>query len=187
MGCALNGQFQDAEAHLQEVVSFGRKFGCEQLTTPANSTLGLVLIATGRMSEGLRMAEAGQRACLENKRKPLYGVLECTLGEVYLQIVEKTAPVNLATMAKNVGFILKNIPSAAKKAEEHFNKAIEVAQEIRAKGTLGQAYFDLGRLHKAKGKSDRARECLIDAIKILEECKSEAFLKQAKGALASLG
>jgi tetratricopeptide (TPR) repeat protein len=90
-------------------------------------------------------------------------------------------------MVRNVGFILKNVPSAGKKAEEHFNEAIEVAKEIGAKGIQGQAYLNLGHLHKARGRSEKARDCFMEAVEILEECQSEVFLKQAKEALISLG
>jgi len=40
-------------------------------------------------------------------------------------------------MAKNIGGLVKNVPLASKKAEEHFYRAIEVAKEIGAKGTMG--------------------------------------------------
>ena len=132
------------------------------------------------------MIEETLLACHENQRRCWHAIIEHALGQVYLQIVDKSAAVSLTTMAKNVGFILKNVPSAAKKAEEHFNRAIEAAKEIGAKGTLGQAYLDLGRLHKAKGRSNKARECFVEAVDILEQCQSEMFLKQAKEALSSL-
>jgi hypothetical protein len=89
-------------------------------------------------------------------------------------------------MVKNIGFILRNVPYAAAKAEEHLNKAIQVAREIGAKGILGQAYFDLGLLHKTKGRTERARECITESIQIFEQCESEARRKLAKETLASL-
>jgi len=138
------------------------------------------------MAQGLKMIEEALRACHENQRRSWYASIEHALGQVYLQIVNKLAPVSLTTMAKNIGFIIRNVPSAGKKAEDHFNKAIEVAKEIGAKGTLGQAYLDLGLLHKAKGRTDQAREYITKAIKILEQCGSDAFLKQANEALGSL-
>jgi class 3 adenylate cyclase/tetratricopeptide (TPR) repeat protein len=187
IGYTLKGQFQEAEVALQEVASYSRDFGCESLGTPAHALLGLVSIAKGQMGQGLKMIEKTLLACHENQRRPWSATIEHALGQIYLQIVDKSASVSLTTMAKNVGFILKNVPSAGKKAEEHFNRAIEVAKEIGAKGLQGQTYLDLGRLHKAKGKSDQARHCFIEASKILEECKSEVFLKQAKEALTSLG
>lgn len=187
IGYTLNRQFQEAEEALQEVASYSRGFGCEMLGTPTHALLGLVSIAKGQMGQGLKMIEETLRACHENERRSWYAVIEHALGQVYLQIVNKSTPVSLTTMAKNVGFILKNVPSADKKAEDHFNKAIEVAKEIGAKGTLGQAYLDLGMLHKAKGRSDQAREYITKAIQVLEECQSQVFLKQAKEALTSSG
>jgi tetratricopeptide (TPR) repeat protein len=187
LGSGKNGQFQEAEEAFQEVVSYSGDFGCELLGTPTNAILGSVFIAKGQMGQGLKMIEDSLRACHENQRRFWYAAIEHILGQVYLQIVNKSAPVSLSTMAKNVGFILKNVPSAGKKAEEHLNRAIEIAKEIGANGTLGQAYLDLGRLHKAKGRSDQARECFIAAVEILEECQSQVFLKQAKEALTSSG
>ena len=142
MAYAQNGQFQEAQEPLEEVMSYSRDFGCELLETLASATLGLISIAKGQMNQGLKMAEGALQVCLENQRRCQYAILECALGQVYLQIVDKSAPVSLSSMAKNIGFILKNVPSAGKKAEDHFNKAIEVAKEIGAKGTLGQAYLD---------------------------------------------
>jgi tetratricopeptide (TPR) repeat protein len=89
-------------------------------------------------------------------------------------------------MAKNVGFILKNVPSAAKKGLEHLNRAIEVAKEIGAKGIEGQAYLGLGRLHEIKGRSDQARDCFSKAIQIFKECEAEIYLKKANEAFESL-
>lgn len=90
-------------------------------------------------------------------------------------------------MAKNIGFLIKNVPFASKKAEEHFNRAIEVAKEIGAKGTMGMAYLDLGLLYRIKGKTEQARKCISEAIQIFERTEAEEFLKQAKEALAALG
>ena len=87
-------------------------------------------------------------------------------------------------MAKNIGFLIKSVPFASKKAEEHFNRAIEVAKEIGAKGTTGMAYLDLGLLYMKKGKTGQARKCLSDAIRIFGETEAEGFLKQAKETLA---
>jgi tetratricopeptide (TPR) repeat protein len=78
------------------------------------------------------------------------------------------------------------LPFALKKAEEHFTIAIKTAGEIGAKSYLGQAYLELGQLHKAKGKTEKARECITHAIEAFEKCEADVFLKQAREALASL-
>ena len=117
----------------------------------------------------------------------LYAQAEYILGEAYLQIVQRAAPMSFSTVAKNIGFLVKNVPFASKKAEVHFSKAIQIAKEIGAKGTLGQAYLGLGLLHKATKKRDQAADCISQAIQLFEGCGADGPLKQAKDALASLG
>jgi class 3 adenylate cyclase/tetratricopeptide (TPR) repeat protein len=170
-GYAFTGQFQEAEDVSQEVVNFCRDFGNEWVGSFPHVALGVVSIAKGQLSQGLKMLEDDRQACLENGRRSFYTAIEHTLGSVYLQIVQGEG---------ETGF-------AAKKAEDHFNKAIEVAKEIGAKGTLGMAYLDLGLLHKVKGKKDQARTCISTAIQVFEECEAETRLKHAREALASLG
>jgi tetratricopeptide (TPR) repeat protein len=89
-------------------------------------------------------------------------------------------------MAKNVGFLLKNVPVASRNAEEHYQKAIELSEEIGANGYRGVSYLGLGQLYQARKKTDKAREYIGRAIEILEDCQAEQFLQQAKQALTSL-
>ena len=89
-------------------------------------------------------------------------------------------------IAKNIGFLIKNVTFAHKKAESHFNKAIEIFTKMGAKNFLAQAYLDLGLLHKAKKRTYKAKQCISEAIKIFEQCEAEIFLKQAKEIFASL-
>jgi tetratricopeptide (TPR) repeat protein len=79
----------------------------------------------------------------------------------------------LSIMAKNVRFLMKNVPFASKKAEEHYQKAIELSEEIGANGYRGISYLGLGQFYQAKKKTDKARQCINRAIEILAECKSE--------------
>ena len=103
-----------------------------------------------------------------------------------MQMVEGAKPINLLTMAKNIGFLVKNVPFASKKAEDHFSSAIEISKKIGDKPNLSQAYFNLGLLYKAKKKKAQAKKFISDAIKIFEEYGAEVYLEQAKGALESL-
>jgi hypothetical protein len=53
---------------------------------------------------------------------------------------------SFSLLYKNIGFLVKNILFVSKKAEYHFNKAIEVSKNIGAIGYLGQAYLGLASL-----------------------------------------
>jgi tetratricopeptide (TPR) repeat protein len=183
---AYAGQFQEAEEALQQVVAYTREYGTEEIGIPASMRLGGALIGKGHMGRGLAMIEEAQGLFLENEQKSFYAISEYILGKVYLQIAERATPMTLSTIAKNIGFLIRNVPFASKKAEYHFNKAIEVAKEIGAKRTLGQTYLDLGLLHKAKGRRDQARECISTSIELFEQCEAEGYLKQAKEALELL-
>jgi tetratricopeptide (TPR) repeat protein len=184
---AYEGHFKEAEDTVQEVAKFCKTFGCEVWETPARMLLGVTSVGKGQMSQGLRMIEETQKSFLKNKRKSFLILSESILGKLYLQIVEGAKPISLKTVAKNIGFVLKNVPSAGRKAEDHFNKTIEMGKEVGARGILGQTYLDLGFLHKEKGKKEEARTFFSESIQILEECGAKAFLKQAKEALESLG
>ena len=113
------------------------------------------------------MFEETQQVFIKNDKKTLYAMSELILGGIYSQMASETS-------------------SAFKKAEEHFNKAIEVSREIGAKWTLGRAYLSMGLLQKGMEKTDQAREFLSKSIDIFEELDTEFFLKQAKEALASI-
>jgi tetratricopeptide (TPR) repeat protein len=138
------------------------------------------------MSQGLKLLRKGQRACLEGQMISEYCLSEYLLGFVYLQMVQKTEPISFAKAAKNIGFLIKNVPVAAQKAQEHLTKSIEIANKIGAKSISGPAYLDLGRLYKTKKRTDKAKECFSEAIQIFEECEMDGFLKQAKDAMERL-
>jgi tetratricopeptide (TPR) repeat protein len=185
-GYLYDGQLQEAEEELQEVDAYSKDSGCEALGTPTQMGLAAISVGKGQMSHGLRTFEDGLRVFLENKRKSCYALFQRTLGQVYLQIVERKGPISLSMMARNIGFLFKNLPLASQKAEDHLNKSIKAAREIGAKGVLGQAYLYLGFLHRANGKGDQARECLAQAIQVLEQCEAEVFMRQATEALDTL-
>jgi len=185
-GYLFTNQFDMTETALEEVLIYSQRFGAESIGTMARIFIGVLLIAKGQMSKGSKLLAEGQRDCLENQWRPMYAFSEYAIGKIHSQIAEGSGPISLSTMAKNIGFLIKNVPFASKKAEEHFNRAIEVAKEIGAKGTMGMAYLDLGLLYRTKGKTEQAKKCISEAIQIFEQTEAEGFLKQAQEALASL-
>ncbi len=166
-----NGLLDKAKDVLPGVLEFSERFGTEFIGTPAQMGLGTILIAEGNVEEGIKTLQNVQRVLRRCERKPFLVLCECILGQVYSQISQAEEP---------VGF-------AATKAEEHFNQAIEIAREIGSKSRLAQAYLDLGRLHKATNKKEKATECISKAIEYFELCEADTFLKQARQVLESLG
>jgi tetratricopeptide (TPR) repeat protein len=182
----LNQQIDKAEKSFQQTLQFSENFGIETVGAVSQVFLGLIQIVKGQMSHGMKLLKKGQQACVEGHMVCEHCLSEHLLGNVYLQMVQKAEPISIAKAAKNIGFLLGNIPVAAQKAEEHLNKAAETAKKIGAKSISGPAYLDLGYLHKAKKRNDKAKECFSEAIQIFKECEMDGFLKQAKEAMESL-
>ena len=104
-----------------------------------------------------------------------------------MQIVLGEGGLSLAAMARNIGFLIKNVPWAAKKAEEHFHKALETAREVGMKGVLGQTYLDLGILPPGQAPiPKRPGRCLSPGHQCFEECEAESLLRKAREVAASL-
>jgi tetratricopeptide (TPR) repeat protein len=181
------GRFDEAKQAGRMNIENTRRIQWEWPGTHIKPVLGAVSIIQGDMAGGMSQLEDAAQMFRQGDRKFLYALTEHIIGSVYLQMALGEGKPSLSTMIRNIGFIGKNFFVAARKAADHLNKAIEVAQEIGAKGILGDAYFDLGRLHKAKGRKDQARECITKAISFFEQCEIETKAKQAREALDSLG
>jgi tetratricopeptide (TPR) repeat protein len=124
MAYFFGGQLQQAENVFQSSLNFCEKHGLGQLSAVCQAFLAPILIAKGNMKQGTELLEKAQKTFIRNQRKVWYALSENILGEVNSQIATGPKP-SLSIMAKNFSFLIKNAPFAGKKAEEHFNKAIE--------------------------------------------------------------
>ncbi len=175
----------EAEKVLQPSLYFLEERDLGQFSIINKLFLSPILIGKGKMKQGLELLENVQQNLITNQRKVLYAVSEHILGEIYAQIAIGPKP-SLSIIAKNIGFLAKNVPFATKKAEGHFNKAIELMKGIGANGFLGQVHLGLAKFYKATKRSEQARQAILEAINTFEECEAETYLKQAKEVLASL-
>jgi len=181
-----NNQFREADEALEELLSYTRTFWAEVLGTPAEYIRGIVLVGKGQLAQGIKILEDIQRSYQQNARRWCYALSEHILGTIFFQISEGAGSKDLSTIVKNINFLIKNKPFAWKRAEGHYNRAINAAQKIGADATLGMSYLNMGLLQRAKGNVDNARQYLSKAIRIFEKCEAEIYLSMAKEALLSL-
>ncbi len=181
----FGGQLPEAENVLQSVINFSGKRGLGQISVACKCFLVSALFARGQMHQGTKLMENTRKTLTINQGKTFYALSEYILGKVNSQIATGQKP-SLSIMVRNIGFLIKNVPSATRKAEDHFHKAIELFKQIGMKGYLGEAYLSLGQLYKATKRTGQARQCILEAIEIFEENGAEVYLKQANEALASL-
>jgi class 3 adenylate cyclase/tetratricopeptide (TPR) repeat protein len=144
---------------------------------------GITLLTKGNLRKGINVLHEVSEAFLKHGSIWYYIETEHILGTIYLHIILGAGPKTLPFLAKNIAFLLKSVPHAPVKAEYHLQRVIDTAQEVGAKPLLAQAYLNLGLLHKAKGRTEEARECMNKSIQIFEQCKMDVFFKQAKEAL----
>jgi tetratricopeptide (TPR) repeat protein len=183
MCLAQTAQALESEAALREVVQYGKTWGCESMSSPAYLFLGVLMIRRGHMSHGLRMIRQKLQDCRANER--IFGIvwIEYLLGKIFLQLAERREKLPLMTAIRNMGFLVRYLPTAARRASQHFQNAIAAAQSIGARGILGQAYLDLGHLHRLVGRKEAARHCLIQAADQFEGCGAASYLEQARTTL----
>jgi len=168
------------------VAAFSNQNNADWIGTPGKLLQGVVMVAKGSMGRGIKAIEEALATFNNKERKFFIARTEQILGKIYLQIIDGAGPLRPLILVRNIGFLMKNVPFADKKAESHLNKAIEIATAIGAKGVLAPAYLDLGLLHKAKKRYKHAKVYILKAMNIFEEWEAEIYLKQAKEALNDL-
>jgi class 3 adenylate cyclase/tetratricopeptide (TPR) repeat protein len=185
-GCyLLAGKTIEAERELREVIDFDERFNSGLMAGPAHLFFAVLKITEGQMSEGVKAIEKLRDGFSADGNMWSYLAAEQVLGEVYLNMVEAHGPMRLSLLARNIPFLIKSVPFADRKAQQHLEEVIRVSKSIGR--YAGQAYLDLGLLHKAKKRKDEARESLMEAIRLLGESDAGAYLQQAREALQSLG
>jgi tetratricopeptide (TPR) repeat protein len=188
MSYLVLGQLREAQTILDEVIEYSKRFGFEWAGSASQALKGMVLIAQGDLNKGMIVYENVMQVFVTNRSLYRYAASNYFMGKVFSTIAQGGGEKkDFSFLIKNIGFLIKNLPFAHKKAEEHLDIAIKMAGEIGAKSILGQAYLELGQLHKAKGKTEKASECITNAIEVFEKCEADVYLKQAREALAALG
>jgi tetratricopeptide (TPR) repeat protein len=140
----------------------------------------------GNMREGFRSLFEGQEKFIQNKRKFFYAFSEHLIGNVYSEIYRRENNLQPMKILKNIGFLIRSIPFSNKKAEIHFKKAIELADNIGALSIKAQAILDLGVLYRSRNRKAEAGTYLLEAIKLFNYCDAEGHLNYAKKQLESL-
>jgi hypothetical protein len=93
-------------------------------------------MAKGHFSRGMNMITEEVRLFTENGRFVSLYFLEFALAEVYFQMATRRLRLGFWTICKNLGFLLKEVPFARRKAEAYLRKIIQVGQEIGARGFM---------------------------------------------------
>jgi tetratricopeptide (TPR) repeat protein len=124
---------------------------------------GAAMALAGEMQAGVSWIEDSIERFRKwgNKSQPAFGHL--VLGEIYLQMALGKNKPPLGVMIRNLGFILPNLPFAARKARQHLERAVRECREIDVPANLARGLWDLALLYRFQKRTDEARACLIKA------------------------
>jgi tetratricopeptide (TPR) repeat protein len=177
---------EEAESIGKDLMRFVDEYGYEYYREQAYLLLGATMMAQRRLTYGLQMMDKALPLRKAHKRNGFLPTIEYITGNVYAQIALAAGPKDISFLMRNIGAIIKYIPKAGQRAEDHYRKAIRTASQIGNESLIASAYFDLGMLFRAKGKLDQAGEAFSKSIEYLEKLGDEAKVKGIRGLLASI-
>lgn len=163
---ALKGDPVNGLSVLQEVRSEMFDAGYIAPLLGVDIPYGAALALAGNMRAGVRwIKDSIERfAELGNKTQPALGRL--VLGEIYLQMALGEEKPPFSILIKNLGFILTNMPFAARRARKYLEQAASESRQSDAPGNLARALMDLALLNQMQKRRDEAEACLIEASAI---------------------
>lgn len=101
------GLYAEAEFFFDEIVEYDEKFGVEIWGTSAQIARGLAYISNGNLSEGVKICKNGLEALMENGSKYRYATFQFLLGNVYLQVVERSGQRALVSLPETSDSLLR--------------------------------------------------------------------------------
>jgi predicted ATPase len=200
----LCGNYAAAAAYAQEVVALAEEKGSRFWKARGMMNQGCVLALTGRASDAIEMLISGITAYQATGAvlyMPLYlphlarvhaelGQFEeawrC-VGEAMTAVETTKEKWREAEIHRTAGELKLMSPEPdAAKAEAHFERAIAIAREQKAKSWELRAATSMARLWRDQGKRQQARELLAPIYGWFSEGFDTLDLKQAKALLDEL-
>ncbi len=183
---ALTGRAEEGLASLREVRS--ELVGGEYLVLllGVEFPYGAALARAGQMAAGVGWIEDAIRrfTAWGNAFEPARG--QMILGEIYLQMVRREEKVPLSVRLRNLDFVLRTRPLAARKARRHFEEAIRMAREIGIPTVLARSLLGLGLLCESQQRRDEARAYLEEAAGVAEPLRSPVLDEKIRAALEGM-
>ncbi len=186
LSCIEEGKIAEAKEHIRAVIELNEKNNVGIVACLPKMQIGMIEILEGRMEQGFNRIHDVAESAEEDGMYTYLPIIEFILGRIYFNIAQGKGPKSFTIILKNIRFILKNVPFAAKKAEKHFHNAIKMSSKFKMEGVLGAVYFELSLLKKMKERKTQAIEYLNKAIEIFEKIGAFTYLKQAKKELNEL-
>ncbi|MDP6344436.1 MAG: AAA family ATPase [Alphaproteobacteria bacterium] len=178
----------EAERLLADIADLDKMMEDGDLRSAGNmpdSLRGLALVLAGRYDEGVKTILDGAARYDALGFPMATSLADYFLGQIYLQIAISGERPPASVMLRNTWFLIKTLPRAAALAQRYLESAMAGVTE-QAPGFYADAEFNLGLLHAAKGRKDKARACFEHARPLAVEAGAEGIVTRIEEAMAAL-
>ena len=186
LGLALALRFQECRPVAVELLALAEEHCAEILATPAKVAGALVSLGEGRLSKGMAAllalhADARTRSLAFNE-----AWLTFSIGVVYARIATRDVPINIPSLLRNPGFVLRHALPARRKARAWLERVLEASRDSEIKQQDGATHLELATL-LARRDPATARTHLERAVAIFERQGAQGALQRARELAVSLG
>jgi uncharacterized protein HemY len=101
-------------------------------------------------------------------------------------MLQRGTRIPLRTLLRNLGFLLRSRPFAARKARHHLEEAIRIARSAGVPAVLARCLMNLGILEHVQKRPEDAARHLEEARQIAESVDLQVLLDKIRAALAAL-
>jgi tetratricopeptide (TPR) repeat protein len=181
-----------------------REWSLELNRPGAAALLGLAYALAGRLGEALPLLEAAVEQDTAKGLMRSHALTVAWLGEAYLLAarIEEAAvlaerALRLSRVHKELGheaWVLRLLgeiafrrnPAQGAEAEEHYRRALALAEELGMRPLVAHCHLGLGTLYQRTERRHEAREHLMLAATMYREMAMVFWLEQADAAIAAL-
>jgi class 3 adenylate cyclase/tetratricopeptide (TPR) repeat protein len=199
--CALQGQLDEATAHLQTAAVLADEWGLLFLRPPVRAALGLLYARSGRRAEGLWILEeawsvyagtgwgiySALAAVQLAEARLLGGQIDQarSVAEGALDRCRRSTQRGFEVYALNV---LAEIAAhreshSIEEAQSYYGQALALATDLEMRPLVAHCHLGLGTLYRRTGDRAKAQEHLTSAAAMYREMDMSFWLEKAEAAL----
>lgn len=146
---------------------------------------GLALVLSGEMARGVRRIEAAIERYAAWGQPFARAVGNWYLGQVYFTLASGGERPPLAVLWRNLGFLLRTVPFAARLARRHLEAAAAEFRRLDNPFSAADSLLQLGLLHQATRRPVEARARLEEARALAAPTGAAGLRERIDTALAS--
>jgi len=192
------GAMDKAIALLERSLEICRVWDIRQNLLRVEVALGNALAATGRVGEAMPLLEfTNERArsswiraqlahgyLLVGKLEEANSVANQVLDSSLTQGYRGHAARSLYVLAES---LLHGDVAAMVKAEDHYDRAMALANELRMRPLVAHCHIGLGKLYRRTGDYEKAKTQFANGVAMMREMKMGLWLQKAEAELKELG